>query len=146
MFCTKKKTCKCWKLLYTQIFNRISSVIFGVFLLAQMLSALLLLCHTLLESGRRLSDVMSFTYSPSISPVLLSSSLTVESRLELSVHWPSWLKHTQVIGPATHKTYKSQTSFTKQAIKLHIRILVCVLTDTSVPLYPTHSWTVFDLL
>lgn len=40
------------------------------------------------------------THSPSSSPVFLSNRRTQASRLELKVHWPSWLKHTHVIGPA----------------------------------------------
>lgn len=38
-------------------------------------------------------------YSPSSSPVSLSSSRSVESRLAASTHCPSLLKHTLVMGP-----------------------------------------------
>lgn len=39
------------------------------------------------------------THSPSSSPVSLSRSLRVESRLDIRVHCPSRLKQVQVMGP-----------------------------------------------
>lgn len=39
------------------------------------------------------------THSPSSSPVSLSRSRKVESRLDTRVHWPSRLKQMQVMGP-----------------------------------------------
>ena len=39
------------------------------------------------------------THSPSSSPVSLSKSRKVESRLDTRVHWPSRLKQMQVMGP-----------------------------------------------
>lgn len=46
-------------------------------------------------------------YSPSSSPVSLSSSRSVESRLAASTHCPSLLKHTLVMGPGgTHGGFR----------------------------------------
>ena len=49
------------------------------------------------------------THSPSSSPVSLSKSRKVESRLDTRVHWPSRLKQMQVMGPGGRGGQACQT-------------------------------------
>lgn len=51
------------------------------------------------RSGERGKGQPLETHSPSSSPVSLSRSRRVESRLDIRVHCPSRLKQVQVIGP-----------------------------------------------